>query len=165
MLASSNSSAIQTPSGRDCDCNESTNAIANRDRCAAGRARDASNDEGETRGGKGGCTGGDKGDKGDNDGGRDGDKGCEEGCAGLPRHSRLWRSCNRLRDDAAQGDPIHHLSFLEVPFVVTVSMPRSSKREPFLPSAQVHSPGFEDTAGNCVNSSSRSSTLKCNHLL
>ena len=92
MLAGSNSSATQTPSGRDCDCNESTNAIANRDSCAAGRARDASNDEGETRGCIG-CTGG----------GRDGDKGCEEECAGLPRHSRLWGSCNRLRDDAAQG--------------------------------------------------------------
>jgi len=29
-----------TLSGRDCDCNERTNTIGDRDRCAAGRARD-----------------------------------------------------------------------------------------------------------------------------
>ena len=79
-------------SGRDCDGNERTNTIGDRDRCAAGRARDLEIGEGETRGGKGGYTGG----------GRDGDNEACEGCAGLHRGLRDRRAaCSRLRDDAA----------------------------------------------------------------
>jgi len=70
-----------------------TQAPPRPDRCAAGRARDASTDEGETRGGKGNYTGG----------GRDGGRGCEEGRARVHRGIRDRRdACGRLRDDAAE---------------------------------------------------------------
>ena len=75
------------------DRDESIGSIGDRDRCAAGRARDASTDE-ETRGGKGGCTGG----------GRHDDNEACEGCAGVHRGIRdRGDACSRLRDDAAQG--------------------------------------------------------------
>ena len=70
---------------------------SNRDRCAAGRARDAdsatSTDE-DARCGKGNYTGG---------GRRDG-RGCEEWCARVHRGICDRRDARgRLRDDAAQG--------------------------------------------------------------
>ena len=77
----------------DRDRNESTGGIDDRDTSAAGRARDASGDEGETRGGKDDCTGG----------GRDDGRDCEEECARVHRGIRDRRNaCSRLRDDAAQ---------------------------------------------------------------
>ncbi len=81
----------------DCDRNENTGSIGdnNRDGCAAGRARDADScaDNGETRGGKDGCTGG----------GRHDGRGGEGGCARV--HSGLCDCRDAFRDvcgDAAQ---------------------------------------------------------------
>ena len=108
--------------------------------------------EGETRGGKGSGKGG----------GRDCDNGACEDCAGLHRGIRdRGDACNRLRDDAAQGVsgsmgrwrmkralPFTVFLFSAASFMVAVSLVRSSKGDLFIPSDQVYTPGFGDTAGN-----------------